>query len=140
MRNIVSQSFRALSACINPFICIGTYCQKRDCASGASQTGTMVEPKPRKRIVPIQITASSPTLPSPPPKSVDLAVEQRGPSISSLKAQAEAAEKGLGLGRKMFVPLAGLDPSKPMVDWKEASWREWCCCGNGARHMFNVCS
>ncbi|KAK2076824.1 hypothetical protein QBZ16_005050 [Prototheca wickerhamii] len=81
----------------------------------------MVEPKPRKRIVPIQITASSPTLPSPPPKSVDLAVEQRGPSISSLKAQAEAAEKGLGLGRKMFVPLAGLDPSKPMVDWKEAT-------------------
>lgn len=50
-------------------------------------------------------------------------VEQKGPSIASLQAQANAAENRLGAGRKLYVTLAGLDPSKPMVDWKEVSTR-----------------
>ncbi|KFM25411.1 hypothetical protein F751_3020 [Auxenochlorella protothecoides] len=79
----------------------------------------MVDPKPRRRIVPIQI-AASPTIVSNQATVDDEAhVEEVCPGGADLQAQAEYAAANLGADRKLYVDLSGLEPSKPMVDWKE---------------------
>ncbi|KAL6774187.1 hypothetical protein ACKKBG_A24095 [Auxenochlorella protothecoides x Auxenochlorella symbiontica] len=79
----------------------------------------MVDPKPRRRIVPVQI-AASPTIVSNQATVDDEAhVEEVCPGGADLQAQAEYAAANLGADRKLYVDLSGLEPSKPMVDWKE---------------------
>lgn len=107
----------------------------------------MVDPKPRRRIVPIQI-AASPTIVSNQATVDDEAhVEEVCPGGADLQAQAEYAAANLGADRKLYVDLSGLEPSKPMVDWKEVGdsiyqrkmceWGKRGLCGVGnSMHLF----
>lgn len=79
----------------------------------------MVDPKPRRRIVPVQISVSPLVAPNQSIVEEESHVEEACPREVDLQAQAEYAAANLGSDRKLYVNLTGLEPAKPMVDWKE---------------------
>lgn len=79
----------------------------------------MATDKPRRRIVPVQITVSPSHEARQEQTAAASASDDVRPQASDLKQQADTAEAVLGPGRRIWVELAGLERDKPMVDWKE---------------------
>lgn len=85
----------------------------------AGQCWGMANDKPRRRIVPVQITVSPSHEAQQEITAASSASDYVRPQASDLKQQAATAEATLGPGRRIWVELAGLERDKPMVDWKE---------------------